>query len=70
MSVIIDQEREDSPEALTNKNCTLTNLDIRDNELGHEGVQYLCKPLTDTNCKLRCLNLRRNRNITDLGKQC
>ena len=30
-------------EALTNKNFTLTSLDISDNELGDEGIKYLCK---------------------------
>ena len=58
------------PEALTNKNFTLTSLDISDNELGDEGIKYLCKALTDTNCKLESLNLRGNRNITDVGKPC
>ena len=36
----------------------------------NEEIKYLCKALTDTYCKLRWLNLRRNRNITDVGKQC
>ena len=65
-----DRVLKDLPETLTNKNCALTSSDISYNELGDEEIKYLCKALTDTYCKLRCLNLRRNRNITDVGKQC
>ena len=53
-------------EALTNENCTWTSSDIKDNKLGDEEIKYLCKASTDSNCKLQSLDLRGNRNITDV----
>ena len=57
-------------EVLINGFCTLTSLDISGNEFGDEGIKYLCKALTDTNCKLQSLNLQGNRYVTDDGKKC
>jgi len=49
-------------------NNNLTRLNLASNNIGDKGIEFLCKGLKQSNCKLETLNLAHN-NIADKGEQ-
>ena len=55
--------------SVSDGNCKLSSLNLSQNKLTDEGVEYLAEALKESNCKLKSLNLWTN-NVTDKGVKC
>ena len=55
--------------SVSDSNCKLRSLNLSNNIVTDEGVEYLAKALKNSNCKLNLLDLSGN-NVTDEGAKC
>ena len=55
--------------SVSDSNCKLRSLNLSNNIVTDEGVEYLAKALKNSNCKLNLLDLSEN-NVTDEGAKC
>ena len=55
--------------SVSDSNCKLRSLNLNNNFVTDEGVEYLAKALKNSNCKLNLLDLSGN-NVTDEGAKC